>query len=251
MPDLSGGLTGPIIEPRPAANDAALAVALAGALPTDVRLGGARAIANQQKLECCVSCALATCLEVLRPSSPRLSPLFHYYMTFAPSVPNPDTGMSLEQGLGTVASTGVSSEILHSVLFDLAGVQTKPSAAAIADGETRRLPFNQSLERPQWVPISLNSDPVNSIKRQLAAGFPILAGIHITTTYGANILEVAGTRTNKRHAVALLGYSDAQTAFIVQDSRGPEFALGGQWWLKYQMLVCPEPVLISAIVVGV
>jgi len=34
-----------------------------------------------------------------------------------------------------------------------------------------------------------------------------------------------------------LGTSESNAAFIVQDSRGPTFGRGGQWYLKYDMTI--------------
>jgi C1A family cysteine protease len=88
------------------------------------------------------------------------------------------------------------------------------------------------------------------MKRVLAGGRPILAAIQLTANYGAVRLDDPGSPTGGRHAIAILGYSNSEAAFIVQDSRGTTWASGGQWWLPFSIVVSPESIVLQAFAVG-
>jgi hypothetical protein len=249
----STGWNGPIIQAQPSTVAPRLAVAMSVLYSPEVRLPGARAIIDQKNVNCCVSCALATCLEVLYPAYEQLSPLFHYYETvlrFQGRAPSVSDSLEVDQGWSTLASTGICSLTLHQVPYDLSGMSQAPSSEAEADARNRTMPFLVDRYLSPYQSISLELDPVNSMKRALAARRPILAGIQLTANYGAVKLLDPGPPTGARHAVAILGYSDAEASFVVQDSRGQGWGQGGQWWLPYSVIVSPSSILFQAFAVG-
>jgi hypothetical protein len=252
----SVGYTGPIIETTPAGTAARLAVALAGLYPAEVRLRGARSIRDQKRVNCCVSCALAVCIEVLHPEYGELSPLFHYCETGLQrrgQPPGIQDGIGIQDGLDTLGSAGICLRSLHDLGYDTHGVTTVPSLAAEADGRQRAMPYLPHRYVSGYSPLDLDRDPINECKQALAKGRPILAGIHLTTDYQDSKLaelDTPGPRTGARHVVAILGYSDAKHSFIVQDSRGPDFALGGQWWLSYFNLTSAPALVFQAFAIG-
>ena len=69
----------------------------------------------------------------------------------------------------------------------------------------------------------------------LLTGKPIVAGIDLPAGYNRLMRRASTTegRLGPSHAVAILGYDDAEQAFIVQDSRGLDWFIGGQWWMPY------------------
>src|SRR5215831_9148293 len=122
-------------------------MALAGLYPPEVRLTGARAILDQQQVNCCISCALTTCVEVLYPDYAQLSPLFHYYATalrFQGRAPEVSDGMEISEGLTTLASAGICLASLHPAPYNAAGVALAPSSGAEADGKQRAMPYQPS-----------------------------------------------------------------------------------------------------------
>jgi len=249
----STGWNGPIIEPRISAAALQLAVALAGLRPPEIRLSGARAILDQKQVDCCISCAITTCVEVLYPQYEQLSPLFHYYETalhFQGRAPRVNDGMEIDQGFRILTSVGICLFSLHPAPFDDAGVTMAPSPAAETDGKKRAMPPLPVTYVSPYKAIPLGLDPVNSVKEALAGGKPVLAGIHLTANYGAVKLMDPGSPTGLRHAVAVLGYSDAEASFIIQDSRGRDWAQGGQWWLPYGILASPNTIVFQAFAVG-
>lgn len=249
----STGWKGPIIQPRTSAAAPQLAIALAGLHQAEVRLPGARAILDQKQVDCCISCAITTCVEVLYPQYEQLSSLYHYYETairFQGRAPGVNDGMEIDQGFRTLGSAGICLFSLHQAQFDAAGVAMAPSPVAEADGKERAMPpFPVTYVSP-YKAIPLELDPVNDVKEVLAGGRPVLAGVQLTANYGAVKLLDPGSPTGARHAVAVLGYSDAEASFIIQDSRGPDWAQGGQWWLPYSILASPTTIVFQAFAVG-
>lgn len=249
----STGWNGPIIEPRISAAAPQLAVGLSGLRPSEIRLPGARAILDQKEVECCISCAITTCIEVFYPQYEQLSPLFHYYKTaflFEGRAPRVNDGMEIDRGFATLMSAGICLFSLHPAQFDATGVAMAPSVDAENDGKKRAMPLDVVTYVSPYEEIPLGRDPVNSMKDALAGGRPVLAGIHLTTNYRAVKLMDPGAPNGLRHAVAILGYSDAEASFIIQDSRGPNWAQGGQWWLPYNILMSPNTIVFQAFAVG-
>ncbi len=248
------GWTGPIIDVVPSPAAAPLAILRAPGSPLELKLRGPRAILDQKDLKCCVSCALATCLESLHPDYPRLSALFHYAMTVAPGGSDPvdlNKGMTPAEGFSTLFHSGIASLEKHGVPFHDPEAKSKPSAAAITEALQRIVTeLDFSTYRPFFQPIGLTADPVNDCKESLQQGLPILFGIHITSNWGAPKLAPPGAQTGSLHAVACLGYSDLEASFIIQDSFGAAWGQGGQWWLPYQTFVSSEPVVFSAHAIG-
>ena len=252
--DSATGWNGPIISVVPLASAEPLALLRAAGSPLEVKLRGPRALLDQKDLKCCVSCALAACLEVLHAGYAQLSALFHYAMTVAP---NPQdavdltNGMTPEEGFAALYHQGICSFEKHPYPFRSPEAKTKPNQAAIDDALPRavtELDFATYL--PYFQPIGLAIDPVNECKKCLQQGNPLLFGIYLTANWGAAKLDSPGARTGSRHAVACLGYSDLEASFIIQDSFGPGHGRGGQWWLPYQSFVSSEPIVFSAHAVG-
>lgn len=246
---------GPIIKTVPSTAAPHLAVALAGLYPSEVRLPGARAIRNQQNVNCCVSCTLAVCVEVLHPEYEELSPLFHYFETgfrLRGHAPGIGDGIDIIDGLRALGSAGICLRSLHDPPYDAVGVSSVPSSSAEADGQQRAMPYLPNRYVDGYTSIDLTLDPVGECKKVLAQGCPILAGIYLTDNYntGAPKLDRPGPRTGARHVVPILGYRDSEHSFIVQDSHGGDWALGGQWWLPYTCFFSPSALVFQAFAIG-
>jgi hypothetical protein len=207
-------------------------------LPSTVKLP-ARKIWNQGKeINCCLSCALATCFEALYASQPALAPLFHYWWARADRR-NP-APLTTSAGFLAGRMQGFCALELHNKEFTVAGASDSPSDRANLDGLKRRIGLDpQSGERLYyWLP---RSDAAHYWRKALASKYPILLGIHPDTSYDKLEEETdtwipSGGRTSQvGHAVAVLGYEDSPGRFIAQDSRGTAFAAGGQWYLPYEL----------------
>src|ERR1700730_4328135 len=63
-----------------------------------------RSVVDQKDLPCCISCALSSAMESIKPNVPPLSPLFHYYITrFDKGGADADGFLYLDDGLETLS----------------------------------------------------------------------------------------------------------------------------------------------------
>lgn len=185
---------------------------------------------------------------MLYPSWEQLAPLFHYYLYNSKQQGGPLDEMSLADGLSILASSGICLWRYYDVPFTEEGVNIPPDDRAIADARSRALPFDSNRELSGFGPLSDN-DRVNGWKKVVLENRPVLIGLYLTNGYGPAMKRLEGERDASRpHAVPLLGYREGERAFLVQDSQGSDFALGGQWWLPYD--VVESDVVEQAYVIG-
>jgi hypothetical protein len=204
----------------------------AALLPPTVHLPP-RGIVDQKDLDCCVSCGLAACAEILY-GEPPLAPLYHYYTVRGGVL----AGMTVEEGGAALARDGICHLPLHPAAYTAEGAAIAPSADAFTDA-ARLLESRIRASTSLFGPLEPLIDPQREVqwKRTLTEGRPLLIEFELTPPYGPTMrrLQPTGDGTGRLHAVVVIGYEDAQQAFIVQDSRGPGFAIGGQWWLPYDV----------------
>jgi len=183
-------------------------------------------------------------MEVLVPGSPELSPLFAYYATrYDRGSADSEGNLFLDDALSALEAKGICRASLHAPAFTREGAATRPSAAAYADAETRRL-ARRGLQK-RYVEASGASRSA-WIREQLNQERPALIGFRLPVTYPESFLnENAEWLDPERfdasasgHCVLGLGYSDARRAIHVQDSRGARFEQG-RWWMGYRVIDSP------------
>ena len=236
MPSTSGLQ---IVRVAPAVSSSTdVAAAVSDAFPPHAFLGGARSILNQQQVPCCVSCSFVTAMESANPSWPDLAPLFHYFLSRteqAHSAPSQPINLTLEQGGTVVERSGVSSCILHTAAMDLLGMATPPTSAARQDALTRRLPPISVLPPVSRIELLADGQRILAWKGALLRRRPIIAGFDLPVGYGPQMTQAPwpAARRGDSHACAILGYDDSKASFVVQDSQGPDWFMGGQWYMPY------------------
>jgi len=246
----SSGLRATGIEPT--LSPLALQVALqqSGSYPPEFFLTPPSVIVNQGSvLPCCVSCAIATCVEVLNPGWEQLAPLYHFHMfdTMQGS-PSSFVDMTLDEGLNLLASAGICLYRYYNSAYTPDGARTEPSPEATTDALTRTVPYDNNREVAGFSLLS-DDDRITAWKNCLVGGRPILIGLYLTDQYRPTMTKLQGNLLpDQPHAVAVLGYRESESSFLVQDSRGPAFGIGGQWWLPYD--VVESSVIEQAYAVG-
>lgn len=114
--------------------------------------------------------------------------------------------------------------------------KTKPSAAAYAEGDSRRLPTKGYFR------VAQNLD---AIKAQVANTNPVAFGFTVFESFMSNTVRKTGIvpmpNTSKEkdvggHAVAIVGYDDARQAFLVRNSWGTAWGMKGYCWMPYAMV---------------
>jgi hypothetical protein len=166
------------------------------------------------------------------------TPLFHYFVTrteIRRGSPGQMAELSLEDAKSAMEDFGICLNSLHDKPMDEKGIAEPPSPAARSDAQDRRLPPISIFPPVYQIVLLGDYNRVQEWKKALLTGKPILAAVDLPASYGRMMrrAETEGGRLGPCHAVAILGYRDSEQAFIVQDSRGPDWFIGGQWWMPY------------------
>lgn len=200
-----------------------------------------RSILDQNNLPCCVSCALASAMEIRNQSYPPLAPLFHYYVT-RNGRSNAVTFLSLDEGLAMLETAGICREDLHRKPYTETGAAEKPSGDAYVDAKTRAL-RRPNLSQRRCLHVSGPSKVV-WICEQLRQNHPIVFGFTLPTTYPKSFLNrkfewldpKSFPVSSSGHCVLATGYDDARSAIHIQDSKGDRMFDNGHWWMGYKVV---------------
>lgn len=210
----------------------------------------ARQIFDQGSVNCCFSCALASAIEARGAAVPPLAPLYHFH--FAGGASRIETGLTDTEAKSALIAKGMSAFTHHPFAISTTNVRKVPGDSAVADGP-RNKPRDPKSNTLLWKRIR-NTDAERSWVRHLRAGAPIVIGLQPNDDYLALNAQRPTLRTNAgpysriAHAAVVLGYRDAVSAFVIQDSRrGTDFGVGGQWFLPYSLATSPFVVLAIAL----
>jgi len=207
------------------------------ALPPEVDLRGlCPPVYDQGDLGSCVLNAIAGAHEFdqmkqgYTPFMP--SRLFMYFnVRVQEHTVNSDSGASVRDGIKTVNKKGVCPETMWG--YDIAKFKVKPPHIAYKEAKKHQsLEYNSILQHSNqmWV--------------CLASGFPFIFGFSVYESFESD--EVAKTgivpmpskdeRVQGGHAVLCCGYSDVTGRFIVRNSWGSDWGLGGYCEMPYEYL---------------
>ncbi len=211
--------------------------AFLAALPpsTDLR-SKCPAVYDQGQLGSCTANAIGAAVEFdrLLQKLPDFAPsrLFIYYNErVIEGTVHSDSGAQIRDGIKTVASQGVCPE--PEWPYDIAKFTQKPSAQAYKDAATDRAVSYQSLVQD-----------LNQMKGCLASGYPFVFGFTVYESFetlavaesGHAPMPGAGERAIGGHAVMAVGYDDSNQWFLVRNSWGRRWGLGGYFTLPYAYL---------------
>ena len=206
------------------------------ALPSSVDLQPfCSPVEDQGRLGSCTANALAGALEFLenRDKIPfeDLSRLFIYYNErVVEHTVKTDSGAMLRDGIKTLAAQGVCTEKLWP--YAIPRFAVKPSPACYGQAAQHKI---TSYERLQTL---------DEMRACMAAGFPFVFGFTVYESFES--AEVAKTgivpmpgpaeRTLGGHAVCAVGYDDKGKRFLVRNSWGPGWGIGGYFKMPYAYL---------------
>jgi C1A family cysteine protease len=112
---------------------------------------------------------------------------------------------------------------------------TKPSDEAYADAALHKVPASFSLT-------------TDDLKSCLHAGFPFMLGFQVYESFmsdevaqtGYMPIPAAGDQIVGGHAVLAVGYNNYQQAFIVRNSWGAKWGMGGYFYFPYRLMNDPN-----------
>ena len=139
-----------------------------------------------------------------------------------------DSGAQIRDGIKSVAKVGDCPETEWP--YDIARFSTKPSAQCYKDAIKYKAVIYQR------VTLSLNQ-----MKGCLASGYPFVFGFSVYDSFestqvaktGVVPMPAAGEKQVGGHAVIAVGYDDKQQRFIVRNSWGRGWGMGGYFTIPY------------------
>lgn len=150
-----------------------------------------------------------------------------------------DSGAQLRDGLTAVTKQGVCSEALWP--YKIAKFTQKPTAKCYSAALTNQVLQSQRL-----------TQSLLTMKTVLATGHPFVFGFTVYESFESPVVASTGLAPMPKrseqilggHAVCAVGYSDtvqcpgakAPGAFLVRNSWGTTWGLGGYFWIAYEYL---------------
>lgn len=198
------------------------------------------AVYNQGQLGSCTANAIAGAIEtdMIRQGMTHYTPsrLFIYYNERKlEGTVNSDAGASLTDGLRSICTQGACHESMWTYDDGQTKFRKMPPAACYKDARS-------CMDLDVLRLASIHQD-LGSIKAVLATNTPIVFGISVYESFESD--EVARTgivpmpNTAKEqllggHAVMLAGYDDHAQRFLVRNSWGSDWGIGGYFEIPYQ-----------------
>jgi len=202
-------------------------------LPTIVDMGHiCSPVENQGALGSCTGNALAGALEFLEKKDDvhfmNLSRLFIYYNErVIEHSTKSDSGAMIRDGIKTLKKQGVCSE--KKWPYRISKFAVKPSPACYKEALNHQITSYHRLLT------------LNDMRGCLAEGFPFVFGFTVYESFESQEVARSGVVSmptpNERaiggHAVLAVGYDDSKQRFLVRNSWGSGWGMGGYFTLPY------------------
>ena len=200
-----------------------------------------RTVYDQGQLGSCTGNAIAAAIQFDRLKQ-KLKPdfipsrLFIYYneRSMEGTIAS-DSGAQIRDGIKSVAKLGDCPEVEWP--YDIARFATRPGAKCFRDARRYRAVAYQRVT--QILP---------QMRGCLASGYPFVFGFSVYESFeDARVAKTGIARMPARrerqlggHAVLAVGYDDASRRFLVRNSWGPKWGMGGYFTLPYDYLADPN-----------
>lgn len=189
-------------------------------------------VEDQGRIGSCTGCAVAGAVEYLERKFNQpvvdISRLFLYYQgRVALGTTGYDSGAMLRDVVKAASKVGAASERYWT--YTTRNLRSKPSAAAYAEAQRRRITEYQRI------------DSLGGIKQSLADGFPVVFGFAAFSNFTSAGMSMTGvlsmpSRTDRfmgGHAVVAVGYNDVSNTIMVRNSWGGRWGQRGYFTMPY------------------
>jgi C1A family cysteine protease len=148
---------------------------------------------------------------------------------------NTDSGAQIRDGIKSVAKQGVCSEVVWP--YNIAKFTVKPPASCYTDAMNHQvISYRRVLQL------------LGQMKGCLASGYPFVFGFSVYESFetsavartGRVPMPKSGEAVIGGHAVAAVGYDDADQCFIVRNSWGAKWGRKGYCFMPYAYLTDPD-----------
>lgn len=198
-------------------------------------------IYDQARIGSCTANASAGMAEFLMIKSGKVaftpSRLFIYYNErVIEGTIGEDSGASLSDAIKVLTLDGAPRESLW--WYNTEKFTVKPNRGIYADGAKHRVTGSMSL----------NNRNISELKSCLASGYPFMFGVTVYQSFEDNVVERTGMvplpglleKQLGGHALMCVGYDDARGLFIVRNSWGSDWGMGGYCLVPYAYLTDPD-----------
>ena len=186
-------------------------------------------ILDQGKLGSCTGNGIAGCINfIMKSVSFMASRLFIYYNErYMEGTISQDSGANINDGLSSVVTYGVCSEVIWP--YDITQFAVKPSEEA----------YNLAMN--DVVTDYLMLDNLFEVKQCLSSGFPVVFGINVYESFEDSHVASSGhvpvPQSNEQclggHCMKIVGYDDVNQWLIVANSWGTGWGDKGYCYLPY------------------
>ena len=191
---------------------------------------------DQGQLGSCTGNAIAAAVafDLKRQKAREFAPsrLFIYYNErLLEGTVSLDNGAYIRDGVKSVNKQGVTSEVIWPYSDANPGpFTTKPTTQAYAEA------LNHQVTTYMRV-----TQTLTAIRQCLADGFPIVFGFSVYESFESDVVAQTGIMPMPKrseqllggHAVLCCGYDDSKQAFLIRNSWGTSWGLGGYFWMPY------------------
>jgi C1A family cysteine protease len=199
------------------------------------------AIEDQGQLGSCTAHAAIGCLEMMNKrvqgNSLDLSRLFVYKATRDMMQQKGDTGAYLRNVAGALAYFGAPPEKYWP--YTISKFDTEPTAFLYSLADNYLVDQYARLD-PAGV---LATQIMANIKAMLAKAIPIMFGFTVyesfynVTTNGMIPYPKPTEKVVGGHAICIVGYDDSKGCFLIRNSWGTSWGIGGYGWMPYDFLM--------------
>jgi C1A family cysteine protease len=195
------------------------------------------AVYDQGDLGACTANALGGLVQVLQKKANRKvftpSRLFVYYNSrVLENLVSEDSGASLTDTMNVATNLGSPNEAVW--WYNIVKYKVKPNLRVYADGLNCRISD----------PLLLDNTNLYELKSCLVEGYPFVFGFTAYDSFESYDVSVSGMVPMPKqhegvlggHAMCAVGYDDSKQAFLVRNSWGANWGLGGYCYMPYAYL---------------
>lgn len=186
----------------------------------------------------CNATAAAFAYDAKKQGEPDLegSRLFLYYnVRVIEGSVNQDSGAQLRDVMNSAVSTGICQETTWP--YDIAQFTAQPPPQAYTEAKAH--------EATQYQRVVLS---LNAIKMALTTEGPVVFGISVYDSFESDAVAQTGIVPLPAptesclggHALCLAGYDDSTQCFLVRNSWGSSWGIGGYCWIPYTYILNPD-----------
>ncbi len=190
---------------------------------------------DQSQLGSCTSNAIAAAVEVDLKNPFMPSRLFIYYNERSmEGTVNSDSGAEIRDGIKSINTQGVCDEKIWP--YYISRFKLKPTSACYAAAKLHKSLKYYSVTQTEI-----------AIKTALSQWYPVVFGFEVKESFEGDAVAKTGhylPQPNEKvvggHAVIIVGYDDSKKTFLVRNSWGPNWGMGGYFTMPYSEVLDPR-----------